>query len=95
MNWLEALTLSKEQSVSCVLVTIVGVEGSAPRDVGTRMVVTAIDTADTVGGGALENEVIQHARSLLINNARECVISEREFSLGSLAPVMLLRKFVE
>jgi len=59
MNWLEALTLSKEQSV------------------------TAIDIADTVGGGALENEVVQHARSLLINNARECVISEREFSLGS------------
>lgn len=83
MHWLEALNRSIEHNESSVLITIVSVEGSSPRGVGTRMLVTDHELAGTIGGGALEHEATQHARRLLLDDAREEIISEREFTLGS------------
>ncbi len=48
-----------------VLVTVVGVGGSAPPRVGFRMLVTGADCQGTVGGGNLEHEAIRMARELL------------------------------
>ncbi len=83
MNWLKALSLHAEKNTSCVLVTIVELKGSAPRVVGTKMVVSLNDIADTLGGGALELEAIEHARTLLNAPTSEPLISHKEFALGT------------
>ena len=48
-----------------VVVEVVAARGSVPRESGTRMLVSARDTAGTVGGGHLELKAIDHARALL------------------------------
>lgn len=48
-----------------IFVVITEVRGSAPRDAGTAMAVTAEGTQGTIGGGALEYQAIQRARALL------------------------------
>ena len=49
----------------CVLVTVAHIAGSAPREAGARMIVTAVQVLGTIGGGNLEYEAIRIARSRL------------------------------
>ncbi len=65
-----------------MLVTVVRLEGSAPRGVGSRMVVSAGDFADTIGGGALELAALEHARALLARGSTEPVVEHRTWALG-------------
>lgn len=51
--------------VPVVMVTIVEVKGSAPREPGIRMLVTADDLVGTIGGGHLEWRGMEIARALL------------------------------
>ena len=56
---LEALTDGKQKAV---LATIISRKGSAPRGVGTKMLVREDgSTVDTIGGGCVESEIIQKA----------------------------------
>jgi xanthine dehydrogenase accessory factor len=55
--------------VPCALVTVVRVEGSAPREVGASMLVTPTDVLGSVGGGRLEYAAIASARGMLAENA--------------------------
>lgn len=48
-----------------VIATVMGAQGSTPREPGSKMVITADDIYDTIGGGQLEFLVIQKARHLL------------------------------
>ena len=48
-----------------VLVEVAAVKGSAPREIGTHMLVTAGATHGTIGGGSLEWEAMLRARSML------------------------------
>lgn len=82
MLWLKALQRFTIDNESCVVVMITDVEGSAPRAVGTRMVVTLDAVHDTIGGGALELEAISHARALLASHHCVPLISSRQLSLG-------------
>ncbi len=69
-----------QQERPAVLAAIVGVQGSSPREVGARMLVTADAIAGTVGGGVLEHMVIQRSRTLLRDGTgRHCLLS---FPLG-------------
>src|ERR1700709_1522155 len=52
-----------------VLVEVSEALGSAPREAGTRMIVSRDRTAGTVGGGHLELKAIDRARSMLAANA--------------------------
>lgn len=55
-----------EKGESAVLVTVVAVEGAAPREAGAKMLVFPDGHAEgTVGGGALEYHAIQKALDLL------------------------------
>ena len=81
-TWLRALDDAHSQGIDSVLVIVVDVEGSAPRDVGTRMLVTASTTSDTIGGGALEHEAIIHARELLQAPDKQPLITTRTLTLG-------------
>lgn len=67
-TWLDAVVHCKESGISFVLVTVIHVEGSTPRGLGTKMVVTEHTTFDTIGGGNLEHSVTRNARELLNNN---------------------------
>jgi len=53
--------------VPVAMVTIVDVKGSAPREPGIRMLVTADDLVGTIGGGHLEWRGMDIARAMLAN----------------------------
>lgn len=52
-----------------VLVEVVATQGSAPREAGTRMLVSADAVTGTIGGGHLEWRAIADARGLLASGA--------------------------
>ncbi len=80
LNWADAAAALTAQGSAYVLVTVLDVKGSAPREAGTKMLVTADASVDTIGGGQLEFIAIQKARQLLLEN-RACQLLE-EFPLG-------------
>lgn len=69
MNWLEAMHQYDLQGRAHVLVTVVTVQGSAPRPAGTKMVVASDALVGSVGGGALEHQLVSDARKLLSEGA--------------------------
>ncbi|RQO32813.1 xanthine dehydrogenase accessory protein XdhC [Herminiimonas sp. KBW02] len=64
-TWLEALQTTVSAQETCVLVTVAGIQGSTPREEGARMVYTATQQFDTIGGGHLEWRAAQIARDML------------------------------
>ncbi len=50
---------------AAALISVAGVQGSAPREVGAAMGVSAKGLCGTIGGGALEAEAIRAARLML------------------------------
>lgn len=75
--WIEAALAGVGRTV---LVGIVGIRGSSPREVGARMAVGRDTLAGSIGGGMLEHMAVRRARTLLDRDAdRPCLIS---FPLG-------------
>lgn len=62
-----------------IWVEVAATRGSAPREAGTAMMVTAAATGGTIGGGALEHRAIAIAREMLATGAGE---SRQTFALG-------------
>lgn len=67
-----------EKGEQAAMVTVVGKTGSAPRDVGARMVVTPDDEYGTIGGGTVEALAIEAAREVLAGREEPGV---REYEL--------------
>jgi|AntAceMinimDraft_1070359.scaffolds.fasta_scaffold39626_2 xanthine dehydrogenase accessory factor len=65
-RWQQAVSMCHEHGQPFVLVTIIGVSGSTPRESSSKMVVTCDVSIDTIGGGQLEFLATQRARELLI-----------------------------
>jgi xanthine dehydrogenase accessory factor len=65
----------------CVLVTLNLILGSAPREAGCRMIVTADESFGSIGGGNLEFQATAHARQLLaqVSGPRQ---EHRPYGLG-------------
>ncbi|APD85964.1 xanthine dehydrogenase accessory protein XdhC [Alteromonas sp. Mex14] len=63
--WHEAIAECQERNEGYVLVTVVNTAGSTPREPGSKMVVTASTSIDTIGGGHLEFDAIARAREFL------------------------------
>ena len=62
----QKLTEAQQQGRAAVLVTVVAVEGSAPREVGAKMLVYQDGSTDgTVGGGAIEKAVVERCAQVL------------------------------
>lgn len=80
-NWISALAELQQQGEPCVLVTIIEEQGSTPRNAGSKMVVSATQLYDTIGGGHLEYKAMHIAREMLANG-RQGTHLER-FSLGA------------
>ena len=62
-----------------VVVHVAEIRGSAPREAGACMVVTADDFAGTIGGGQLEYDAQRHARKILAGENGEAIVN---WSLG-------------
>jgi xanthine dehydrogenase accessory factor len=65
---------------AAIVVEVTQALGSAPREAGTRMLVSPADTIGTVGGGHLELKAIACARAML--RTRECDSHAQHFPLG-------------
>jgi len=65
-RWFDAVQHCEQTGIAYVLATILGTTGSTPRDPGSKMVITADTTFDTLGGGHLELDITEKARALLI-----------------------------
>lgn len=69
-TWLEHLFELTTQQIDHVEVILVNARGSAPQEVGAKMVVTSEGLRfGTVGGGKIEAHCIQHAQDILKNKA--------------------------
>jgi xanthine dehydrogenase accessory factor len=62
-----------------VEILVVKTQGSAPREAGTRMWVSAVETRGTIGGGNLEYSALKIAREMLLSGETK---RERRFALG-------------
>jgi xanthine dehydrogenase accessory factor len=80
-EWIDELSEQIAGGNPCVLVTVAGIRGSAPREVGAKMIVTDREAIGTIGGGQLEYKCTQIACSALRNHERASRI--RKFSLGA------------
>lgn len=69
MNWRTALARLQAAGEPACLVTVAATQGSTPREVGARMVVTDRAAAGTVGGGQLEYQALAIARQMLSADA--------------------------
>jgi xanthine dehydrogenase accessory factor len=65
---LEAFFAANPDAIACELTSV---RGSSPREQGTFMVVGPEATFGTIGGGALEYLVIEHARRLIADGRAE------------------------
>lgn len=64
-NWAAHALNALEVAEPVALISLLSVEGSTPREAGTRMAVTATRTFGTIGGGNLEFRAIEQARAVL------------------------------
>ena len=64
-HWVRSLSDLIDKTQAVVLVTVVKVEGSAPRSSSSRMLVLEDRIIETIGGGNLELQVISLARRML------------------------------
>ena len=78
-EWIDELSDICAADEPAVLVTVAGIRGSAPREIGAKMIVTGNETIGTIGGGQLEYQCTRVAVGLFEDEA----MSLRSFPLGS------------
>jgi xanthine dehydrogenase accessory factor len=90
-DWLHDLRKLQAKGRDCVRVTVMDVKGSAPREIGATMLVSADDLRGTIGGGQLEYECTRLAARHLTGRTSASPCSESGFgdltSAGSKKPV--------
>jgi len=67
-HWVDAVKKLSDNGDGYVLVTLLGVRGSSPRDSGSKMVVSQQTTFDTIGGGHLEHQATKIAQKMLLDS---------------------------
>lgn len=78
-EWIEELSDLSAADEPAVLVTVAGIRGSAPREIGAKMIVTGRETIGTIGGGQLEYQSTRIAAGML----GEDLLALRSFPLGA------------
>lgn len=79
-EWIDELSDLTAAGERVVLVTVAGIRGSAPREVGAKMIVSATETFGTIGGGQLEYQCTRIACDMLGDDETPAL---RKFPLGS------------
>jgi xanthine dehydrogenase accessory factor len=64
-SWIDEARDRIARDGAVVRASLVGVRGSAPREAGAMMLISATDIWQTIGGGSLEFEVMAKARAML------------------------------
>ncbi len=64
-SWIQEALLRLDRIGPQILISVVGVAGSVPREAGARMLVSSGEVWGTIGGGALEHVCVEQARALL------------------------------
>jgi xanthine dehydrogenase accessory factor len=80
IGWLRTLQRLAGEGTAAVVVTVAGARGSAPREAGARMIVTAGEAYGTIGGGHLEHRSLAIARELIASGGGGAV---HRFALGA------------
>lgn len=80
-DWIKDLHILEENKTSFVLITVIEIKGSTPRNTGTKMIVTEGNIHGTIGGGHLEFKAMEIARSVLQKKEKQTPFFE-EFPLG-------------
>ena len=78
-EWVDELSDLCAADEPAVLVTVAGIRGSAPREGGAKMIVTATETIGTIGGGQLEYQCTHLAAGMLDADR----MTLRSFPLGA------------
>ena len=78
-EWIDELSDLAAAGERAVLVTVAGIRGSAPREIGAKMIVTSTETIGTIGGGQLEYQSTRVAVDML--DDKDSTL--RSFPLGS------------
>ncbi len=79
-EWIDELADLSAAGERVVVVTVAGIRGSAPREVGAKMIVTGNATLGTIGGGQLEYQCARIAFDMLGDDESP---SLRKFPLGA------------
>ncbi len=77
-EWIEELADVSASGETAVLVSVAGIRGSAPREIGAKMIVTKSETIGTIGGGQLEYQATRIAVGMLDDER----MALRSFPLG-------------
>jgi len=80
IEWLHQLQEMLQSVEKLVIVSVASVKGSTPREPGARMLVSASEVKNTIGGGHLEYKAIQLARNML---SQDLSSDLQRFSLGA------------
>ncbi|HEX7885066.1 MAG TPA: XdhC family protein, partial [Phenylobacterium sp.] len=81
-EWIGEALATARQGEALAMVTIVGAQGSTPREIGARMLVWPDRFTGTIGGGALERQGLEQARKLLAQSVRRHAL--QDYPLGPL-----------
>ena len=79
-TWLAAQWQCEQQNQAYVMVSIVALQGSSPRGVGSKIIVTENNQFDSIGGGHLEYKAIAQARQMLSHGGKTQMI---DYPLGA------------
>mgnify|MGYP002883222912 CR=1 FL=1 len=83
MKVLEAALAATRKGICCAMCTVVGVNGSAPRSGSARMLVYADGSiVGTIGGGAIEQTVIQTATQCIQSGQHQKIVANLSRDLG-------------
>ena len=78
--WLRAQWQCEQHNQAYVLVSVVALQGSSPRGVGSKILVTEDQQFDSIGGGHLEYKAITQARQMMVKGAQTQMI---DYPLGA------------
>ena len=82
-TWLQAQLRCEEQGQAYVLISVCEVQGSSPRNVGAKILVTQEAQFDTIGGGHLEHKAVKYARQLLHDKPGQQTTEWQNYALGA------------
>lgn len=81
-RWITDALASARRGEALAMVTVVGAQGSTPREAGARMLVWPDRFTGTIGGGSLEWQGLEQARRMLEQGARRHAL--QDYPLGPL-----------
>ncbi len=81
-EWIQEALAAARAGEPLVMVTIVGAQGSTPREIGARMLVWEDRFIGTIGGGSLERQGLDQARKMLGQTTRRHAL--QDYPLGPL-----------